>query len=62
MTWMCACVCVYMQVLAFWGGEFVSGIKEGRIKNNSKVMLLDDLEYGGTVQINRKHSRRNIHL
>ena len=51
-----------MQVLAFWGGEFVSGIKEGRIKNNSKVMILDDLEYGGTVQINRKHSRRNIHL
>lgn len=42
-------VCLYMQGLAFWGAELVSGVKRGKIKNNSKVMIADDLEYSGTI-------------
>lgn len=49
-----------MYVLVFGGRK--SDVAEGRMINNSKVMVTGALEYGGTVQINRKSSRRNIHL
>lgn len=38
---MCVCICKD-HIL---GGGTVSGVKEGRIKNNSKVMIADELEY-----------------
>lgn len=42
---MCVCICKYCIL----GSGTVSGVKEGRIKNNSKVMIADQLEYSGMI-------------
>lgn len=46
--WNCLCMFAYASNRIL-GSRIVSGVKEGRIKKNSKVMIADDLEYSGMI-------------
>lgn len=46
---MCVSVCFVYASACIWVAELVSGVKEGRIKNNYNVMIVDALEHGDTI-------------
>lgn len=45
----CGSVCFVYASVCIWVAALVSGVKEGRIKNNYKVMIADALEHGNTI-------------